>query len=171
MIIRVAAFLVVTCFTSTKIPILTPAEPRAFFSQVSSRDVIVRVVADVLQGAPGGGVGGGGGSVTGSEGGGLPGGGSQCRVKAIYAFQRVDDGDFMVLCFGMYVQEYAPGNTQFTCFTSTKMRILGMVWCFESGCMCRSTRQVLSLLALLVQKVLIPAPVHGFGLYVQAYAV
>jgi hypothetical protein len=134
--------------------------------------VIVRVVADVLQGAPGGGVGGGGGSVTGAEGGGLPGGGSQCRVKAIYAFQRVDDGDFMVLCFGMYVQEYAPGTTHFTCFTRTKVRVLGMAWCFVSGCMCRSTCQViLTLLALLVQKVHMLAPVRGFGLYVPAYSV
>ena len=26
-----------------------------------------------------------------------------CRRKAIFAFQRVDDGEHFVLCFGMYV--------------------------------------------------------------------
>jgi hypothetical protein len=70
---------------------------------VSPRDVVVRVVADVLSNdSKEGSVGVAG--VSGGSYAGLP-----CRIKAIYAFQSVDDGEFMVLCFGMYVHEYGPG--------------------------------------------------------------
>ena len=72
------------------------------------REVVVRVVADVLRppnlpggGGPGGGGGGGGGGKR--EG--LP-----FRSKAVFSFQRVDRSRFPVLCFGMYVHEYGPGK-------------------------------------------------------------
>ena len=89
-----------TCYDLLDSPLASflTAKARA----VSPRDVIVRVVADALhhdnkKGRVG--AADGAGSYAG-----LP-----CRVKAIYAFQSVDEGEFMVLCFGMYVQEYGPG--------------------------------------------------------------
>lgn len=62
-----------------------------------SRDVVVKVVADVLK-QP---------HIAGRSG--ATAGGMPCRSKALFAFLRVDNSPHFVLCFGMYVHEYGPG--------------------------------------------------------------
>ncbi|EKX33123.1 hypothetical protein GUITHDRAFT_120690 [Guillardia theta CCMP2712] len=66
---------------------------------ICSRPILIKVVADVLRQR----------NLRTNKGdverqSGLP-----FRCKAIFAFQLVDSGPHMVLCFGMYVHEYGPG--------------------------------------------------------------
>ena len=74
---------------------------------ICARDLVIKVVADVPK------------QTSASKGSGARSGGSadssagqgqeNCRRKAIFAFQRVDNGEHFVLCFGMYVHEYGAG--------------------------------------------------------------
>jgi len=76
----------------------------------------------------------------------------QWQVKAVYAFQRVDEGEYMVLCFGMYVQEYgtrcAPahaGRVYIQC-TPPPSRIGHTVWSHTCRAPSLSDRSLLLLL-------------------------
>ncbi|KAJ1473519.1 hypothetical protein T484DRAFT_2025276, partial [Baffinella frigidus] len=76
---------------------------------ICARDLVIKVVADVPKQAN---VGKGAGGRAGSNATEPTPGQDGCRRKAIFAFQRVDDGEHFVLCFGMYVHEYGPGGSQ-----------------------------------------------------------